>query len=60
MVTNMLEIAKIITIIWFYLASSFVLVAKVNNVKPMVALIIKFMTVISMVYFTLFLLNIVK
>jgi hypothetical protein len=56
----MLEIAKIITIIWFYLASSFVLVAKVNNVKPMVALIIKFMTVISMVYFTLFLLNIVK
>jgi len=60
MVTDMLEIAKIITIIWFYLASSFVLVAKVNNVKPMVALIIKFMTVISMVYFTLFLLNIVK
>jgi hypothetical protein len=60
MVIDMLEIAKIITIIWFYLASSFVLVAKVNNTKPMVALIIKFMTVISMVYFTLFLLNIVK
>lgn len=57
---NILDIAKIITIIWFYATGSFMLVAKVNGTKPIIAMTIKFMTVVSMVYITLFLFNIVK
>jgi hypothetical protein len=57
---NMLDIAKIITIIWFYSMGGFLLAAKINGTNTFISILIKAATVIAMVYVTLLLFGHVK
>jgi hypothetical protein len=57
---NMLDIAKIITIIWIYSMGGFLLAAKINGVNSFIASLFKAVTVLVLVYVTLILFGHVK
>lgn len=56
---NMLEIAKIISIIFIYSMVGFILIAKVNGTHWIVGLLLKLMALITGLYVSLLLLGII-
>jgi hypothetical protein len=57
---DIINIAKIITILWFYGMGGFVLVAKINGANTFIKILLKATTVMVMVYVTLLLFGQIK
>jgi sRNA-binding regulator protein Hfq len=57
---NIIDIAKLLTIVWIYTMGGIVLAAKITGVNSFVASLIKAATVVVMVYITLILFGHIK
>jgi hypothetical protein len=57
---NMLDITKILTIIWIYSMGGIVLSAKITGVNSFIASLLKAVTVLVLVYVTLLLFGHIK